>query len=785
MNYFNRLAYDSGGYTVQEILSSFSKKILEIIDLVNKNEEVCDEVHTIIENIRNEVIPELVNDMIKEMQDKGYFDNLVNNTLVEQLRTELTTSLNQTITDYTNRVDKIDLQLKTKAYKSFLSPEDFGAKGDSTTDDTAAINSCLSYYGDTPCTINFSKNYLVSDKLYVKSNTVLNLNNSKFLFKNKNNIINDTDVVNNSHWFGILNCEGSPTTTKTKILGVSDSSTNGISTLRSKFNIESNVGFELGDYIAIDIDRVGNQTKDTYRPSCNIMARIVDLGNDYIITDYHSPFDFTEIDFNLKNYYITKVNPCENVVINNFNVRNISNYTDNKKLLASGVGIIYGANIIVNSAKGYNISNPLVISYYAHNIKVNNVENIKPSHTGDGQGYAVKLCRTYLADVKNLYGDSCRHIIDLSGSCRVELDFARGINTLNGDYDLHGMCEHDVIFRNCFGQFFYGNGFDYFPSIMKNVTLENCKGKSSFNNIIELKIDNCDLQYDNQGDNNSILNVEVYNSKIHFIRQGDSRLMGATRGGKIVPSVLFDNVTFDSPNSGMGCYPNFKNIYRSELNNCKFKFENVKGIIKIIDCDNFIIKGGYSKSCIFEPIRSVDGVTEFIVDELQWKVDNSDTIANNTSLRDVFGFNSFATGLGTLNLIIKNGDFNNTITDTSYPFMYIETPITINCEKINVTTRNTKFDSITQFCGKVQIRDNAKFTLSNFGSVFTKNIANVKQIWNNAGNSICEYDDIISTGKELRILSSNGLGIGIVSDGTKIIFKKYINGIYSSDIASY
>ena len=154
-------------------------------------------------------------------------------------------------------------------------------------------------------------------------------------------------------------------------------------------------------------------------------------------------------------------------------------------------------------------------------------------------------------------------------------------------------------------------------------------------------------------------------------------------------------------------------------------------------------------------------------------------------MRDVFGFNSFATGLGTLNLIIKNADFNNTITDTSYPFMYIETPITINCEKINVTTRNTKFDSNTQFCGKVQIRDNVKFTLSNFGSVFTKNIANVKQIWNNIGNSICEYDDIISTGKELRILSSNGLGIGIVSDGTKIIFKKYINGIYSSDIASY
>ena len=90
MSLLNRIAYDSGGYTVQEILSSFCNKILEIIDLVNKNEEVCDETHSIIENIRKEVVPDLVDDMMKEMQDNGYFDSLVNVTLIKQLRTELT-----------------------------------------------------------------------------------------------------------------------------------------------------------------------------------------------------------------------------------------------------------------------------------------------------------------------------------------------------------------------------------------------------------------------------------------------------------------------------------------------------------------------------------------------------------------------------------------------------------------------------------------------------------------------------------------------------------------------
>ena len=111
MNLLDRIAYDTGGYTVQEILSSFCKKILEIIDLVNKNEEVCDEAHTLIENIRNEVVPDLVDDIMKELQDNGYFDNLVNVTLIENLRTEITTLLNNTITELTTRLDNFDSQL--------------------------------------------------------------------------------------------------------------------------------------------------------------------------------------------------------------------------------------------------------------------------------------------------------------------------------------------------------------------------------------------------------------------------------------------------------------------------------------------------------------------------------------------------------------------------------------------------------------------------------------------------------------------------------------------------
>ena len=201
MNLFDRIAYDSGGYTVQEILSSFSKKILEIIDLVNKNEEVCDEAHTIIENIRNEVVPDLVNDIIKEMEDKGYFDRLVNVTLIENLRTELTTLLNQTITDFTTRLDNLDSQMDTNVQKLGFLYENrlkfaFGAKGDGVTDDSEAIKNAIEY---DPTLIINNGTYLIGtpilfeniDNINIKTinaKLITNENTKALTFNNCNNL---------------------------------------------------------------------------------------------------------------------------------------------------------------------------------------------------------------------------------------------------------------------------------------------------------------------------------------------------------------------------------------------------------------------------------------------------------------------------------------------------------------------------------------------------------------------------------------------------------------------
>ena len=162
MNLLDKIAYDTGGYTVQEILSSFCKKIIEIIDLVNKNEEVCDEAHSLIENIRNEVVPELVEDIMKELQDDGYFDSLVNVTLIDQLRTELTTLLNQTITDYTTRLDNFDSKLDTITTREYISLDTFG-------DTQEAYQQCFDYCNEKGLGILIpSKSFLINEPIILK-----------------------------------------------------------------------------------------------------------------------------------------------------------------------------------------------------------------------------------------------------------------------------------------------------------------------------------------------------------------------------------------------------------------------------------------------------------------------------------------------------------------------------------------------------------------------------------------------------------------------------------------
>ena len=75
---------------------------------------------------------------------------MVNVTLHDNLRSELTTLLNQTITDFTTRLDNFDSQLETNVQKLGFLYENrlkfaFGAKGDGVTDDSQSIKNAIEY----------------------------------------------------------------------------------------------------------------------------------------------------------------------------------------------------------------------------------------------------------------------------------------------------------------------------------------------------------------------------------------------------------------------------------------------------------------------------------------------------------------------------------------------------------------------------------------------------------------------------------------------------------------
>ena len=68
-------------------------------------------------------LKKLKRELLNQLEDKkvsnsiGDFDSSVIDTLIENLRTELTTLLNNAITDFTNRLDNIDSQLVTTEHQ--------------------------------------------------------------------------------------------------------------------------------------------------------------------------------------------------------------------------------------------------------------------------------------------------------------------------------------------------------------------------------------------------------------------------------------------------------------------------------------------------------------------------------------------------------------------------------------------------------------------------------------------------------------------------------------------
>lgn len=760
-------------YTITQLVVMVANKVNELVDEVWRFETDVQEIlKTQNENIQyllGEGLHLEVATVFERWVEDGTFDTLINQTALKKVN---------------DRIDETNAQLSNIS----LTPEMFGAKGDGITDDTDAINNCLNQYGEVPTKITFTKNYLVKNKLFVPSNTIIDFNGGKILWGNTDNQIQSVAGAR-QHWSGVLNCHGSLDETKkyqiTKYT---------VQSRRGKFTIGSH-SLEVNDYIAIDIPRQLNTVND-YIPSMQIMARITDIGSDYVITDYRNPLNWRDFVYS-EDCTITKINEVKNITFNNVEIENTTSMTNpniNNSLgtemdvLACGIGIYCGADIYINNLKGYRIQLPLAIAYYGHNIHIDTLKNIDPTHLGGAQGYAVKMARVFFGTANRVFGKGCRHLIDFSDASSFTVTNSKGIKTYAGDFDLHGCCEHDITFENCEGDFAFGNDMaNSFPSIMKNVTMTNCKGRCTLANVENLMINSCDLQYINQSHaGDAIHYANISNSRIGFESTGDYTFVGGNRGGKITPTLKLNNVEFYSSSTGTEFNMIFKNFDTVKLSDSDVSFRKNKVKLTIENVDNMTFKGVDFNGILFSVRRTDGGRTDIRHINTHYLMRKEDFWTMQSNERDVLGLND--TTNGTVNIAMNGCVFELATNSVEDSYILFETLNKANCN-FNIESLNSKFKTSTSDTVKVIIdKDAENYNLSFFNCEFSKKITNHKDLWVLPGNKLNNVNDgdIIATTNELRIQDKNGNGIGIAIDDTGTpIFKKIQNNTFNAITTGY
>ena len=431
-----------------------------------------------------------------------------------------TETLTQRLNDIKSSIDN-NPQSNAIVHKS---PENFGAKGDGVTDDTKAIQDAV----NSGYAIDFKLEsiYLIKNKINIPSGTVINGNNSTIKWYNTDIVLNDMSV--RAHWTGVFNIQGAETTTKTQITNYH---TKREPIECGAFTVNSVDGFDINDYIKINIE--GGYTKvnsyDDYKPSVMTIAKItdIDVASKIIYTDLFIPFDMTSTVFD-SNTTITKLNVINNVLIENIIIEDITpgeNHTNNdganKDKLACGISTNMASNVIIRNVKGRNMKNPLVMFHYCHNYTAENIENIDPAYTGPAEGYCVKCNRSTVGNISNIYGKGCRHLVDLSWSSFTTIEKCNDTMPYDKRFgyslDLHGVCEHNITFRDCKGSFIFGNGIGSFPNLSAFVTVDNCKGDFLLGNVQDLKILNSNLILRSYSpDSARVISVDINDSKIEL-----------------------------------------------------------------------------------------------------------------------------------------------------------------------------------------------------------------------------------------------------------------------------
>ena len=398
-----------------------------------------------------------------------------------------------------NKINKNESGLADKS-SHYVTLADFKRLGGET-DDTARINRAIAYAkANSIGLIIFPKaTYTVTQEIAIDfgdiqiegcDSTILYTGSNSYAYTSQKGVLKFIGSVKYSCTDGVLSY--------TPRIAYSDNIKKGYSTLEVTQTLYDNVSD--GDYLYITINTLEPPYTNAETPTARVLARVFkkDTGNTIII-DYDSPFNWAGL--SISSQIIKVVNPIKNISIRDLNI----SHADSNLQMIAGFSLLYCSNFRIEGCSVEKHHLPAYWVIASELVTTNNCIAKFPQYTSSGQGYHTQVVDSQNVLIQNGFSINCRHTVDFSGGAhlrafnmkpQINADNPTVENMINS-FDCHGICEHDIIFDNCDGNYVFGNGRTQFVELTDNVKLINCDVKNLYSTALRnVTFHNCELSFD-------------------------------------------------------------------------------------------------------------------------------------------------------------------------------------------------------------------------------------------------------------------------------------------------
>lgn len=636
---------------------------------------------------------------IKELKQQNDLakDNI--NILSEQVRqaTEIVNK-NEEIISKGNFATQGDIaQVNSQLEHIAINVDLYGLKGDGINDDSLLLQNLFNDIKNNEKVkkIVFApgKRYLLKNKINIyRGDIEIDFNGATIIWYNTENIVNNFPTKRD-FWTGAFYFQGEETATITNVIeyrtNISriDNTTNSVPSKTGVWTTTDATQFQKDDYIYISCPFTTPTSYDNAKPMAMMLARIIKIEGNDIYTDYYSPFDWSQYIFD-ENCKITKIVTVDNIKIKNMNYIDnnpeialdfIKDTDSNMKRQVSAIGLKYCSNVVLENIKTEGTHFSGIEPYACHTITGKNIKVSNPKYNGDGNGYAIHVNRSMNVHLSEIEGINCRHTVDFSGSAFGSIRNSKGSGVSQFDFDLHGMCEHDITIDTCVGNIKLGHGVTVFPDIMANVTINNCDiAWFNFNWLKNLVINNSRFIFTGGAGGEDHWEAKMYEATfndcdIEILNW--TKFSGYKRGLDISTKLTFNNCKingFETSDTLERNVIKFHNIDNLIFNNCKTDIYNLNSRFYISRIKRLCIENSDFINTYFQfsggQVDSLLDINYLVQDSYFYIDDNCKYITENVDSHPFSPFNQLSYCKGVIKL--ENNKFrfasNNRVLSVLY-----------------------------------------------------------------------------------------------------------------------